>query len=59
MSDLGTEFNSNLIKKLCATLEISHQFAATDQHSSNLAERQIRDIVKFFRILSKNERKNW
>ena len=58
-SDLGKEFKNQIFDKLCNSLEINHTFTPVDVHNSNLSERSIRDLVKFFRILSDNEKATW
>ena len=58
-TDVGTEFRNQLFEGLCTNLEISHSFAPVDQHSSNFCERVIRDLNKFFKILSDDEKATW
>ena len=58
-SDLGTENFNQLNRTLCQALEIEHNFCPIDKHSSNLAERTIKELVRFFRILSEEEKRKW
>ena len=57
-SDLGGEFKNQLFENLCENLEISHSFAPVDVHNSNFCERVIRDLVRFFRLLSDSEKRS-
>ena len=58
-SDMGREFSNEVFENLCLNLEIKHSFAPVENHSSNLCERSIRDLVKFFKLLDKPDQRCW
>ena len=57
--DQGTEYKNMLFKSLCTALHIEHNFNPTDKHSANLAERVIRDLNSYFRLIGRHMFRSW
>lgn len=58
-SDLGLKNNNKIMKNICTSLEIKHNFCPVQKHSANLSERSIKKLFRFFEILSGKECKIW
>ena len=59
LSDQGTEFQNSLFKQLCNCLMIKHNFCPVDQHSGNIAERPLRDLNAYLKMIGQENFRMW
>ena len=59
LSDQGAEFQNSLFKQLCNCLMIKHDFSPVDQHSGNIAERPLRDLNAYLKMIGQENFRMW